>query len=114
MGEVYVKQQSKKLVDERLRNIPKLTAMVKLSERVIAEPALKKRLEEAKLELETIKATISSLPDELQKDILTKRYIVQNKYETDIQVYMELNMSESYYYRLKKDAYELLSFLWGF
>lgn len=56
MGEVYVKQQSKKLVDERLRNIPKLTAMVKLSERVIAEPALKKRLEEAKLELETIKA----------------------------------------------------------
>lgn len=45
MGEVYVKQQSKKLVDERLRNIPKLTAMVKLSERVIAEPALKKRLE---------------------------------------------------------------------
>ncbi|MGX7417658.1 DUF1492 domain-containing protein [Carnobacterium gallinarum] len=114
MGEAKLENKNRKLVEEKLKKIPKLIAMASLYERVKGDDLLNERLRSAMMELENFKAIIASLPDEAQREIITKRYLIQNNYETDIQVYMDLNMSESYYYRLKKETFELLAFLWGF
>lgn len=113
MGEIIVDKETRKRVDQLLKKIPKLTAMARLAEQISGDALLNSRLQSAKDELDSIKAVIASIPDEDQKEIITKRYFIQNNYETDIQVYMDLNMSESYYYRMKKEAFEILAFLWG-
>ncbi|SUX18460.1 phage transcriptional regulator, ArpU family [Carnobacterium divergens] len=113
MGEIIVDKETRKRVDQLLKKIPKLTAMARLAEQISGDTLLNSRLQSAKDELDSIKAVIASIPDEDQKEIITKRYLIQNNYETDIQVYMDLNMSESYYYRMKKEAFEILAFLWG-
>lgn len=113
MGEIIVDKETRKRVDQLLKKIPKLTAMARLAEQISGDALLNSRLQSAKDELDSIKAVIASIPDEDQKEIITKRYLIQNNYETDIQVYMDLNMSESYYYRMKKEAFEILAFLWG-
>lgn len=113
MGEIIVDKETRKRVDQLLKKIPKLTAMARLAEQISGDALLNSRLQSAKDELNSIKAVIASIPDEDQKEIITKRYLIQNNYETDIQVYMDLNMSESYYYRMKKEAFEILAFLWG-
>ncbi len=113
MGEIIVDKETRRQVDQLLKKIPKLTAMASLAEQISGDALLNSRLQSAKDELDSIKAVIASIPDEDQKEIITKRYLIQNNYETDIQVYMDLNMSESYYYRMKKEAFEILAFLWG-
>lgn len=113
MGEIIVDKETRRQVDQFLKKIPKLTAMASLAEQISGDALLNSRLQSAKDELDSIKAVIASIPDEDQKEIITKRYLIQNNYETDIQVYMDLNMSESYYYRMKKEAFEILAFLWG-
>lgn len=112
MGEIIVDKETRRQVDQLLKKIPKLTAMASLAEQISGDALLNSRLQSAKDELDSIKAVIASIPDEDQKEIITKRYLIQNNYETDIQVYMDLNMSESYYYRMKKEAFEILAFLW--
>lgn len=113
MGEIIVDKETRRQVDQLLKKIPKLTAMASLAEQISGDALLNSRLQSAKDELDSIKAVIASIPDEDQKEIITKRYLIQNNYETDIQVYMDLNMSESYYYRMKKEAFEILAFLRG-
>lgn len=113
MEKSKIKLSQRKQVEQQLKQIPKLQAMASLYDQVNGDIVLNNRLKAAKEELDGIKAVIASLPEEAQREIIQKRYVVKNNYETDIQVYMELNMSESYYYRLKKEAFEILAFLLG-
>ncbi|MGY3779123.1 ArpU family phage packaging/lysis transcriptional regulator [Isobaculum melis] len=114
MRENRVERSSRKKVDEKLKAVPKLVAVASLYGRKIARQELVERSKEALEELEDIKSTIALLPQKEQQDIIEKRYLKHNEYDTDIQVYMELNMSESYYYRMKREALETLAFFWGF